>query len=370
MASFDSPEGLWIGPPSRSAWVQRRRRFAAPVTIARRAERFAITAADGSQVTWAVTELMLVGVAGGHVRVNATPYPHSIVLHADGAARQFDVVNHVRMESYLPGVLQQELYSSWHPGAFRAQAIAARSYALYRMLQRRGARYDLEATSADQVYGGAEAGRRATTAVRSTEGLILTDAGRPIPGFYSSCCGGTGQDATAALAGAPDAAPLRGGPRGGWCQNSRYFRWGPIHRGRAALARRIAAWGRAHGHDVADLESIADISVSRTTPAGRPTQFTITDHLRRSWAMAPEAFRFACNFKVDPLPELDDAALLRSSHVSATVAGDTVRLSDGRGFGHGVGLCQWGAQAMARQGHTEFQILAHYYPSVRITRAY
>ena len=372
VASFDSADGLWIGPPGGKAWRQRRHRFVGPVTITRHADRFAIASADGSDVTWAVADLMIVGVADQHVRVNGTAYPHTLVLHADddGGALRFDVVNHVRLETYLPGVLQKELYASWHPAAFRAQAIAARSYALYKSLNRRQLRYDLEATTADQVYGGTVTSRKAKLAVQATAGIVLTHQGRPFPAYYSSCCGGTSQDAAAALADAPDIAPLRGGPRGGWCQRSRYFRWGPIDRPAATLAQRIAAWGKVCGHEVAQLKSIRGVKIARTNAAGRPTQFALTDGDGRTWNMAPEAFRFACNFVDDALPGLTGEAVLRSSHVDVDVVGDVVRFSTGRGFGHGVGLCQWGAQAMAEQGHNEFRVLRHYYPTANLTRVY
>jgi stage II sporulation protein D len=372
VAAFDSPDGLWIGPPGRSKWQQRRQRFAAPVTIKRQADRFTITAADGSKVTWALRELMIVGTTQPVVRVNATAYPQTLVLYAGGdtgAATRFDVINHVRMESYLPGVLHRELYASWHPTTFRAQAIAARSYALYQSMQRRQERYDLASTTADQVYSGSITSGRASEAVRSTRGQILTDQGQPIPGYYSSCCGGTSQDATV-LKGGPDIAPLRGGPRGRWCQASTKYRWGPLERDAATLARRLAAWGRANRHAVADLTSIKDISVGKTNAAARPLRFDVRDTDGRTWSMSAEMFRFACNFTAAGLPKLAPKVQLNSSHVRVAVDAQRVRFTDGRGFGHGVGLCQWGAQGMARQGHSAHQILAHYYPGASIKRAY
>lgn len=371
-AAFDSPDGLWIGPPGRSTWQQRRRRFVAPVTIKRQADRFTISAADGSKVTWALTELMIVGTTQPFVRVNATAYPQTLVLYAGGdgsAATRFDVINHVRMESYLPGVLQRELYASWHPTTFRAQAIAARSYALYQSLQRRQERYDLASTTADQVYSGLTASDRAGAAVRATRGMILSDQGRPIPGYYSSCCGGTSQDATV-LKGGPDIAPLRGGARGRWCRASTKYRWGPFERDAATLARRIAAWGRANRHVVANLTAIKDISVGKTNAAARPLRFDLLDTDGRTWSMSAEAFRFACNFAEGTLPKLAPSAQLHSSHVRVAVHARRVQFTDGRGFGHGVGLCQWGAQAMARQGYSAHRILTHYYPGAGITRAY
>ena len=371
-ASFDSGGGLWIGAPGRIGWKQRRQRFASPVTITRRSDQFTIVSVDGSVMTWALPDLMIVGVSDPFVRINGAAYPHTLVLHAVGDARKnrLDVVNHVRLETYLPGVLHRELFSSWHPTAFRAQAIAARTYALYQSRQRRHLRYDLESTTADQAYGGQVFNRRATDAVFGTEGIVLTYQGRVIPAYYSSCCGGTSQDAAKALKNAPDIPPLRGTVKGGWCQKSKYFRWGPIQRREAALTKRIAAWGKANGHHVAGLGSIRAINVSSTNAAGRPTGFAITDAHGRTWPMGPEQFRFACNFSGNSLAAAAADSILRSSHVRVAVEGQVVRFTDGRGFGHGAGLCQWGAQAMAVQGYSEYQILSHYYPGADVASEY
>ena len=371
-ASFDSADGLWIGSPGRIGWEQRRRRFASPVTVTRKQNRFNIASADGSTVTWQVPDLMVVGVTKRVVRVDGSPYPHTVVLHSvdSGRAGRFDVVNHVRLEAYLPGVLHKELPSKWSPAAFRAQAIAARCYALRQASRRRDRRYDLESTTADQVYAGLVTNHKAIQAVRDTEGIVLTYNGELVPTYYSSTCGGTSQDAAAALKDAVDIPPLRGGARGGWCQQSKYFRWGPIKRPTVTLVKRIAAWGKANGHKVAALKSIRSIGIAQTNAAGRPTGFVITDANALAWPIGPEQFRFACNFDGEMLPKLAKHDLLRSSHVRVAVEGQSVHFTDGRGFGHGVGLCQWGAQAMAAQGRSEYQILEHYYPGADATRAY
>jgi len=371
-ASFDSGGGLWLGAPGRVGWKQRRQRFVSPITITRQRDRFTIVSVNGSAVTWALRDLMIVGVSDPFVRINGAAYPHTLVLHAvgKGGKNRFDVVNHVRLETYLPGVLHRELFSSWHPTAFRAQAIAARTYALYQARQRRHLRYDLESTTADQAYGGQVFNRKAIAAVLGTEGIALTYQGRIIPAYYSSCCGGTSQDAAKAIKDAPDIPPLRGTAKGGWCQKSKYFRWGPIQRPKATLTRRIAAWGKANGRNVAQLGSIRSINVSGTNAAGRPTGFVITDARGRLWPMGPEEFRFACNFADNSLATPAKDSLLRSSHVDVTVEGQAVRFTDGRGFGHGAGLCQWGAQAMAVQGYSEYQILSHYYPGADVTSEY
>ncbi len=372
VASFDSAGGLWIATPGRRGWKQRRRRFVSPVTVTRQPGGFSIVSKDGSAVPWAVADLMIVGVSDRSVRVNAAVYPDTVVLHALGDTwpNRFDVVNHVRLETYLPGVLHRELFGSWHPTTFRTQAIAARSYAMYQSRKRKQFRYDLEATTADQAYGGRVANRKAAAAARDSQGLILSHEGALVVAYYSSCCGGTGQDAATSIKDAPDMPPLRGTARGGWCQKSKYFRWGPIQRPARTLARRIAGWGKIHEHEVADLRSIRAIDISQTNAVARPTGFVITDAEGRRFAMEPEYFRFACNFADDALAGPAKDALLRSSHVRVAVQGSAVHFTDGRGFGHGVGLCQWGAQAMAAQGYSEYQILATYYPGAQVTRAY
>ena len=371
-ASFDSGGGLWIGAPGRIGWNQRRQRFDSPVTITRRSSQFTIVSVNGSAVTWALPDLMIVGVSDPFVRINGAAYPHTLVLHAAGNAgkNRFDVVNHVRLETYLPGVLHRELFSSWHPTAFRAQAIAARTYALYQAHQRSHLRYDLESTTADQAYGGQVFNRKAIAAALGTEGIALTYQGRIIPAYYSSCCGGTSQDAAKVLKNAPDIPPLTGTVTGGWCQKSKYFRWGPIQRQVPTLTKRIAAWGKANGHDVAQLGSIRAVNMSSTNAAGRPTGFAITDAQGRTWPIGPEEFRFACNFSDHSLASVAADSLLRSSHVRVDVDGEAVRFTDGRGFGHGAGMCQWGAQAMAVQGRSEYQILSHYYPGADVTSEY
>jgi SpoIID/LytB domain protein len=86
--------------------------------------------------------------------------------------------------------------------------------------------------------------------------------------------------------------------------------------------------------------------------------------------MNPEAFRVACNAAGAKLPPLAPDQRLRSSHVEVAVSADRIVFHSGRGFGHGVGMGQYGAQAMARAGWQAEQILAFYYPGARLVKAY
>ncbi len=347
------------------------RPFTGPLTLRHTAEGFLLT--DGSQrtVRWDQPSLSIATARGGLVTVGNNRYPGTLAIVASEGGGTFDVVNHVGMETYLPGVLERELYASWHPTAFRAQAIAARSYALWECTLSPHRAYDLEATEASQVYGGAATSAKAIAAVQDTRGMVIAYRDRVVPAFYSAAHGPRGQSAEAAFPNRVEPIPpLAGIQTGTWDAASSRYKWGPFSRETATLSRRIAAWGRANRHAVASLGTLTAISIPQTSSTGRPASFKLTDSTGRSYEMAPESFRFACNYDTEGLPKLAADHKLYSSDVTVTVTGSRVQFTNGQGFGHGVGLSQWGAQAMALAGHHYPAILAFYYPGSRIERTY
>lgn len=370
--------GLRIGPPGDTSAT---RVFTPPVSVTRSGEEFIIVTGDRQSLSWAIPAMRVEAVSGTSVTVNNVEYPHHVILHGlrqpDAAGRptgawvnSFDIVNHAELESYLPGVLDKELYKAWHPTTFKALAIAARSYSLYSARKFALRHFDLEASVASQAYGGRVSNAKALDAARETRGEVLSWDGSVLPAYYSAASGGTGQDAVIAFPDGADIPPLRGRVQGGWDVQCRFYRWGPIVRGRAELARRIAEWGRYNGHPIAGLRDIASIQVTAQSTAGRPAQFMIADSSGRRYTLRPEDFRFACNQEGAGQPKLSETQTLKSSHVTVQVSGDTVRFIDGKGFGHGVGLSQWGAQAMAEQGYDAPSILAFYYPGAMVQKLY
>jgi stage II sporulation protein D len=370
--SFSSEGGLWIGPPGNRTWKAHRQRFDQVVTIVRRGDRFIIAGENGASIAWPMSQMMIVGYFGKPVLVDGDPYPHTLVLHGknDEAGDRFDVINHVKLETYLPGVLHGELYSHWHPAAFRAQAIAARTYALHTAWQAGDRHYDLESTTASQVYVGAGAHDKARQAVQRTEGMVLVYDEQLVPAYYSSCCGGTSQDAALAFPHGSNIPPLRGKSHDGWCQQAPSYRWGPIDRRAIELTQRMRAWGAAAGHPIRQLTAIADIQTTATNSVGRPARFAVLDANGKRYDLDCEQFRFACNASAPELADLPRGKQLKSSHVTPQVYGAIVRFTDGQGHGHGVGLCQYGAQALAKHGYSEFQIVSKYYPQAKIRRLY
>lgn len=367
---LEGPSRLSIGPHNPSAPLTDQWTFATPVTISRSPDAFVVQPVQGKAMTWRAPTLSVQPPANALLRVQGVDYHGKVVLHAGvPSTSSFDVINHLPLEDYLSGVLQKELFPTWSPVTFRAQAIAARSYAIVQGAANQKRHFDVEATTASQAYSGAQAHSRARKAVRDTRGVVLSYRGQVLPAYYSSCCGGLGQDATVAFPYGENIPPLRGHNQDGWCAISPNFRWGPVTRSRDQLAQQLVAWGREKRNPLAKLNGIAGIAVTARNPAGRPARFAITDLSGQVFEVAPESFRFASNFAAAGAPELPKTAVVKSSDLSIHVQGDRVVFA-GRGYGHGVGMCQWGAEGMARSGHHPNAILSFYYPGAGIGRAY
>jgi len=361
------------GPRASGAKVYR---YALPLSITLRDGAWVLRDAAGKGVRWRLPELLIECDDGEALQLGDRRYPRRLVLTprqdaASSGVGWFDVVNHVPLETYLPGVIERELYASWPLQTFKAQAVAARSYALWEMTIGRGRHFDLESTTASQVYGGKASNPAALDAVRATRGQVIIFEGRVVPAFFSSSTGGLGQDALVAFPNrVDDIAPLRAREHGAWDQASPTYRWGPITRDRATLSRRIAGWGKRQKHAAAKLGPLQRIEVAARNRVGRPAQYVLTDTSGQRILLGCEMLRNASNFTREGEIPLDNQQKLRSSHFDVAVSGGQVRFVNGRGHGHGVGLSQWGARAMAEAGHGYAAILRFYYPGAQVQAIY
>ncbi len=313
--------------------------------------------------------------------LNNHAYPgwFRIVSRTDEAPGGFDVINHVGMEAYLPGVIASELYNHWHDETHAAQAIAARSFAWSEHAFYRARRhFDLTNTQASQVYAGTVTHRRSLDMVARTRGVFLAYDGAVVTGYYSSCCGGLAARAVDAISENPinDVRPLHGRAEEDVCTEAPVARW-RITRPREELIGRIRAFGAARNEkEMAGLRGIERIEVAAVNQHGRPTQYLLT-HRRDEVSINAERLRFAANFaggggrgENGSGPALRrPERVLRSSHFTAQVRGDEVRF-DGRGFGHGVGMCQHGAEILAQRGERHGRILEWYYPGAFLAKSY
>jgi stage II sporulation protein D len=219
------------------------------------------------------------------------------------------------------------------------------------------------------MYLGAVNHEVAQRAVAVTRGQVLGYDGLLVSGYYSSCCGGLAASAIDAIGSNPvnNVAPLQGRKGADVCTSAPVFQWAaeqPLE----VFSRRLMAFGKDRAmKDLSEFTRLASIEVIGVNANGRPTRMAVADQAKSRVELSAENFRRAANFAGQGLPP--PSKLLKSSNLSAIVGERTVAF-EGFGLGHGVGLCQYGAEALAKDGETFDTILRWYYPGAEIVSAY
>jgi stage II sporulation protein D len=228
--------------------------------------------------------------------------------------------------------------------SLKAEVIAFRTFALYKMQENAQKDFDLTSDVYSQSYGGRFAERyRLNKAVDETRGLVLTYKGKIIPAFYHATCGGHTEDAS--LFWNIDIPPLKGVPCG-FCQDSPHFKW----------------------HNVLSLKEIRDALVKGGLRIGDIKDLVI---LGRDKSDRITDLKIVTDKKDIRVLAKDFRNMLGPNIIKSTnfqvrvVDGDAV--FEGFGWGHGVGLCQWGGYFMAKHGYDYKQILEYYYPGTQIS---
>ncbi len=288
---------------------------------------------------------------------------------------KLDVVEFLPMENYLTGVVGAELYKEWPLTAFEVQAVCARTYALHERerSQKLGRDYDLESTTADQAYNGGTPLPVAIKAAAETRGVAITWQGRLLRAYYSSTCGGRTASAADIWPTGPGYEfnldlPIQAAHRETMCQASPRYRWEAV-RDRTELSRRIREWGRANGHPISGMGLLSVVRVAGVNSDERPNKYTVEDDKKRTFAIDCEQLRQACSATVAGLAEIPKEQKVWASDFEFDVKGQTVTIR-GRGFGHGVGMCQFCTKAFAERGDNWRDIVLRYYPGAKLERAY
>ncbi len=299
-----------------------------------------------------VTSVRIDGkVRRGPTQIEA-PGPHEVdgrrvrgslklIRHAGGLR----VVNELALEDYVAGTLLGEVSEGFGDVVLRAQAIAIRTYALHRRAHPRSPDYDVEASTAGQVYLG-EGGETPAVleAVEATRAQILTFDGAPILAAFHSAAGG--RTATAAeVWGRAVPYLVSVGVPGEEDSPDTYWR-APVSSDHLAAA--LDAAGKGVGR-------VRDVTVAERTPSGRSATLRVRGS-DGDVALSGESLRRVLG-----------ATRLRSTLFEVRRTADGF-VFVGSGNGHGVGMSQWGARALARSGSNHRQILARFYPGARIER--
>lgn len=329
------------------------------------------TGNDGARLEDASTLTLAASMREGLVSVNGRRYRGELtVIASDSGLR---LVNRVPLEAYLRGVVPRELgtRSRSDRAALEAQAIAARSYALVR-LGASSRPFDLVASVNDQVYGGVDAENpEADAAIAATEGLVLTYAGRIVNAPYHSTCGGSTAEPGEVwrsrgepyLQRVSDRIP---GTDRYYCDIAPRFRWERSWRA-DTLAMIVDRYVRAYARIASTtVGAVRRVEVDGHTPSGRVAALVVETDSGRVRLQAND-IRYVLR---SPGGELLNSTYFSPEAVTSRT-GRLERLTiRGRGYGHGVGMCQWGAIGRARAGQDFRTILSTYYPGTSVARAY
>ena len=280
------------------------------------------------------------------------------------------VVNQLPMDSYLRGVVPLEIgnRTAAEMAAVQAQAVAARTYA-YKHLNNARA-FDMYSTVQDQVYGGVDAEKpQSDAAITSTADVVVLYNGRPITTPYHSTCGGSTAAVSEVWYDQPDQPYLRAvsdripGTSHYYCDPSPRFSWTQSYDGaglRAVMEKYLAAYTNA---PKANLGRITGVRTQGKTQSGRIAALIIQTE-SGNYTLKGNDIRFVLR---DP-----KGTILNSTFFdySASINGGEVSnlTINGRGYGHGIGMCQWGAIGRARAGQDYRTILETYYPGTTIGR--
>ncbi|WP_095988502.1 SpoIID/LytB domain-containing protein [Cystobacter fuscus] len=254
-------------------------------------------------------------------------------LYKDG----LQLVNVIALEDYLAAVLGSEMPVSFPPEALKAQAVAARTYALQKKLETYGAPFHMGSSVLHQVYGGLNReDPRTRAAVEATRGEVLTYELAPIEAYFHASCGGRTES--------------------GWDSLQRdlpYLKAVDCPCGRLPASR----WSAT----VSDAELRA--ALGQSTEGFRVTSRTSTHRVNRVSAAggaSVDGAQFRRKLGYTKLKSLDFDVEHTQGKWHFT----------GRGYGHGAGLCQWGAKALADSGKSYRDILLHYYPDTELQQLY
>ena len=301
-----------------------------------------------------------IAIATDKVGLNKACYNGEFIVTANG--NKLNAINVIDIEDYLRGVVPYEIgkLDESKFEALKAQAVAARTYAYKHFGSRVAQGFDVYADTRDQVYKGLHSATALTDkAVRETEGVVMTYNGEFITAYYHSTCGGEtegvvtwGRPDHPYLKNKPDLRP-DGTP---WCRESSYTEWTREFT-EDELRDLFQINAKEAKANVPSFSSIKSMHIQDTLKSGRIHTLVIETN---NGSFTAKADKIRWLFK-------RGGTILPSSFFRIHRNGNQWILK-GKGFGHGVGLCQMGARARAQAGQSYIQILTHYYPGITLEK--
>ncbi len=281
---------------------------------------------------------------GGSIKVDQYAYRHALKIWRD-SGKALSVVNEIDLEDYLKGVLPWEANPEWSVEVLKAQAVASRTFALFKAIENQKKRYAVSKGVLSQVYGGKNLEDPKTDkAIEATRGEILTYDGKIFPAYFHSTCGG--KTTQAEYLWDVEAHPALKGVTCDFCRSSKHYKW-EAELTKAEIEKKL----KKHRINVPGIRGLA---ATQKDASGRAKKFEI-EYAGGKKKIHSNDFRIWM-----------DPAKLRSTLIYAIYdEGDHFRLK-GRGWGHGVGMCQFGAKQLSDLGYSYREILEYYYPGSAI----
>jgi len=250
------------------------------------------------------------------------------------------------LEEYLKGVLSSEMTDSWPIEALKAQAVVSRTYAILKLLQNKGNLYDIEGTEIHQKFVYDVNNPRINSAVDATKSLVILYDGKPIEAFFHSSSGGITENCGDIFQ--QDLPYLRSIPDP-YSRDHENVSWTF-----QMSEREIQASLKGILNKECNNLPLVNIEIHSRTGSGRVKEFYLVFSENKTQIIKGNVVRLALDPKVFK-------SLLIQDIQREEINGETVYMFAGFGYGHGVGLSQWGARIMAQLGFTYDKIILFYY---------
>jgi stage II sporulation protein D len=314
--------------------------------------------------------------------INGSAY-HDTIRILSNPNGSLSVVNYTNVETYVRGTVSNEIGKKRSPEeyeAVKAQAVAVRSRALARLKTRSRDQFDLYADTRDQMYTGSSAETQLTNkAVDETRGIVLSYEDEIVDCFYHSSCGGrteSAQNVWKGSQGFPYLQSMSDGEGKPFCQPSPDFQWQERWTRselEMSIKRNLSASNPAYSHVALSSNThLENVEITKRFQSGRVNELRILlVDKRKSLEFTVYGDKVRWLLRRPP----DGKRILKSSLFSLSLKRDKNNsiqsvTANGKGNGHGAGMCQWGAIGRARLGETYGEILTHYFSGTKVVKAY
>ena len=277
--------------------------------------------------------------------VNDKIYRGNIIINSSKTGN--NIINELKMENYLKGILPKEASSSWNAEALKAQAVISRTYALKNLGKHSKEGFDICSQVHCQVYGGASCEtKNCNRAVYDTKGEVVLYNNELAQTFFHSSCAGHTEDPKYVWQWKTETPIYLKGVKDNYCKDNPHQTWTTTISEKDIREKLIKA-----GHKTGKIKKI---STSGTTTA-KAAKEIIIKHSKGTLKL--NSYTFRCAIAPDKI---------KSTLITSIKSKNKNFTFEGKGWGHKVGLCQWGAKAMGDKNFTYKQILEFYYPKTTI----